>query len=152
MSQITDKTDRALLRLLQQDASLSVAALAEQLHLSKSACWRRLQRLERDGVIQRTVAVLDPKKLGLNLTVFIRVRTQEHNAEWSRQFRDHVERIDGVTEVYRMGGDIDYLIKAVVADMPAYDKLYQQLIAVDLFDVTASFVMEQVKQRTALPI
>ena len=152
MVQTIDKTDRALLRLLQQDASQAVAALAEQLNLSKSACWRRLQRLEQDGVIQRTIVVLDPEKLGLNLTVFIRVRTREHNADWSRQFRDNVERIDGVTEVYRMGGDIDYLIKAVVEDMPAYDRLYQELIAVDLFDVTASFVMEEIKQRTALPI
>lgn len=147
-----DKTDRALLRRLQRDASQPVAALAEQLHLSKSACWRRLQRLEREGVIQRTVAVLDPAKLGLNLTVFIRVRTREHTAAWSTAFRENVERIDGVTEVYRMGGDIDYLIKAVVEDMPAYDRLYQQLIAVDLFDVTASFVMEAIKQRTALPV
>jgi Lrp/AsnC family transcriptional regulator len=152
MHQSLDKTDLELLRKLQQDASQPVAALAEQLHLSKSACWRRLQRLERDGVIQRTVAVLNPEKLGLNLTVFIRVRTREHNASWSQQFRDNVERIDGVTDVYRMGGDIDYLIKAVVEDMPAYDRLYQQLIAVDLFDVTASFVMEAIKQRTALPI
>lgn len=152
MGQELDSIDRALLRSLQQDATRSVAALAETHHLSKSACWRRVQRLEEAGVITATVAQVDPQAVGLALTVFIRVRTREHTEHWSRQFRDNVEAIDGVMEVYRMGGDIDYLIKAVVEDMPAYDRLYQKLIKVDLFDVTASFVMEEIKKSHALPL
>lgn len=147
-----DRQERHLLRLLQSDASLSVAELAEQIGISKSACWRRIQKLEETGVIRGRVTLLDPAKIGLGLTVFITIRTNQHNTAWAENFRQVVQDIDGVLEVYRLGGQIDYLIKAVVADMPGYDKLYQKLIAADLFDVTASFVMEEIKTETALPI
>ncbi|MEX0737809.1 MAG: Lrp/AsnC family transcriptional regulator [Pseudohongiella sp.] len=147
-----DSQDKKLLRLLQHDASLSVADLADQVGISKSACWRRMQKLEENGVIKQRVTLLDTKKLGLGLTVFVTVRTNQHNADWAHNFNQVVQDVEGVLEVYRLGGQIDYLLKAVVADMPGYDRLYQKLIAADLFDVTASFVMEEIKATTVLPI
>lgn len=147
-----DSTSRRLLNAMQQDASLSLADLAERVGLSRSACWRRIQQFEADGVVKGRVVLLDPIALGLKLTVFISVRTNQHNTTWAARFKDVVESLAGVLEVYRMGGDIDYLIKAVVADMRDYDRLYQELIRADIFDVSASFVMEEVKATTALPL
>lgn len=147
-----DTLDKSLLSLLQADASLSVGSLAERIGVSKSACWRRIQKLEDAGIIRSRVTLLDPAALGLNLTVFISVRTNQHNRDWADHFNSVVENIPGVLEVYRMGGDVDYLLKAVVADMPGYDALYQQLIGANLFDVTASFVMETIKQTSELPL
>lgn len=146
-----DKTDKALLTLLQRDASLSVGDLAEKVSISKSACWRRVQKLEEKGIIRGRVTLLEPAALGLDLTVFVSVRTNQHNEKWARQFKAVIENIPGVLEAHRMGGDVDYLIKAVVPDMPGYDKLYQELIKADLFDVTASFVMETIKETSELP-
>lgn len=147
-----DSTDKRLLRLLQADAALSVADLAEQVNVSKSACWRRLQKLEQGGIIRSRVTLLDPAKVGLGLTVFITIRTNQHNEAWAQRFREVVQSVEGVLEVYRLGGQLDYLLKAVVADMPDYDRLYQQLIGADLFDVSASFVMEEIKATTVLPL
>jgi Lrp/AsnC family transcriptional regulator len=147
-----DNADRRLLHALQLDATLSLAELSESVNLSRSACWRRLNRLEAAGVIRARVTLLDPAALGLRLTVFIAVRTNQHNQRWAKRFRQVVEGIPGILEVYRMGGDVDYLIKAVVADMPDYDRLYQELIEADLFDVSAGFVMEQIKATTELPL
>jgi Lrp/AsnC family transcriptional regulator len=144
--------DRVLLRAMQRDASLSVADLAEIAGMSKSACWRRIQRFEEEGVISRRVTLLDPAAVDLSLTVFISIRTNQHNPKWAARFREVIESIPEILEVYRMGGDVDYLLKAVVADMPGYDALYQRLISVELFDVTASFVMEAMKRTTELPI
>jgi Lrp/AsnC family transcriptional regulator, cysteine-sensing transcriptional activator len=147
-----DKIDRQLLTLLQRDAAMSVGRLAEQVEISKSACWRRIQRLEEQQVIRDRVTLLNPAALGLTLTVFISVRTNQHNEGWAETFKSVVENIPGVLETYRLGGAVDYLLKAVVKDMPDYDRLYQQLIAADLFDVSASFVMEEIKQTTELPL
>jgi Lrp/AsnC family transcriptional regulator len=147
-----DSQDRQLLELMQQDASLSVADLADKVAISKSACWRRIQKFEESGVIRQRVTLLDPTKLGLGLTVFVTIRTNQHNAAWAEKFNSVVQSVEGVLEVYRLGGQIDYLLKAVVPDMPGYDRLYQKLIDADLFDVTASFVMEEIKATTVLPI
>lgn len=147
-----DSQDRQLLELMQQDASLSVADLAEKIAISKSACWRRIQKFEENGVIRQRVTLLNPAKLGLGLTVFVTIRTNQHNAAWAEKFNSVVQGVEGVLEVYRLGGQIDYLLKAVVPDMPGYDRLYQKLIDADLFDVTASFVMEEIKATTVLPI
>ncbi|MFN2327589.1 MAG: Lrp/AsnC family transcriptional regulator [Chromatocurvus sp.] len=147
-----DAADRRLLRQLQRDASLPLVELAESVNMSRSACWRRLQKLRESGVIRQQVMLLNPAALGLSLTVFISVRTNHHNAAWSRQFREVIDTIPGILEAYRMGGDVDYLLKAVVADMPDYDRLYQDLIAADLFDVSAGFVMEELKNTTSLPL
>lgn len=147
-----DAIDRRILRALQRDASLSLADLAERVALSRSACGRRLQKLEAEGVVRARVTLLDAAAVGLPLTVFISLRTNQHNAAWAQRFREVVASIPGILEVYRMGGEIDYLIKAVVADMPDYDRLYQELIAADLSDVSSGFVMEEIRCTTVLPL
>jgi len=147
-----DAADRPLFRSLQCDASLPLVDLAESVNMSRSACWRRLQKLRESDVTRKQVMLLNPSALGLSLTVFISVRTNQHNADWSWQFREVIDRIPGILEAYRMGGDVDYLLKAVVADMPDYDRLYQELIGADLLDVSAGFVMEELKNTTALPL
>ena len=147
-----NNTDKAILSRLQKDASLSVGELAEKVGISKSACWRRIQKLEEEGIIRGRVTLLDPAALGLSLTVFISIKTNQHNEKWARKFRSVVDQIPGILEVYRMGGEADYLLKAIVRDMPDYDRLYKELISVDLFDVTAGFVMEEIKQTTELPL
>jgi len=147
-----DALDRKLLRALQRDSAEPISDLAERCGLSRSACSRRIARLAKAGVIERSVALLSQSKLGLGLTVFIAIKTNQHNAAWSSQFRRVIEQLPGILEVHRLGGDIDYLVKAVVPDMPGYDALYQQLIRADLFDVSASFVMETMKHTTELPL
>lgn len=147
-----DKQDLAILSLAQTDATLSVGDLAERVGISKSACWRRLQKLEHDGIIRERVALLNQDMVGLPLTVYISVRTNQHNDRWAGKFQEVTMAIPGVLEVYRMSGDLDYLIKAVVADMPGYDRLYREVIKADLFDVSSSFVMETMKQTTRLPL
>jgi len=147
-----DRTERSILALIQADAALSIGEVADRVGISKSACWRRIQKLEEEGVIQGRVTLLNAAALDLPLTVFITIKTNQHNEKWARNFKAVVADIPGILEVHRMGGEIDYLIKAVVKDMPGYDKLYQQLIRADLFDVTSSFVMEEIKRTTALPL
>ena len=152
MDQTLNRTDRTILAHMQRDATLSVAELAEIAGISKSACWRRIQKFEEQGIIRNRVTLIEPSAVDLSLTVFIAIKTNQHNERWAKQFQQVTESMPGVLEVYRMGGDVDYLIKAVVKDMPGYDALYQELIKADLFDVSASFVMEELKQTTALPL
>ncbi|WP_293266919.1 Lrp/AsnC family transcriptional regulator [Neptunomonas sp.] len=147
-----DKQDRAILELLQRDASLSIGDVAERVGISKSACWRRIQKLEQDNVICARVTLLNQEQVNLPLTVYISIRTNQHNDQWAEQFKKVIEEIPLVLEVYRMSGDLDYLIKAVVTDMPGYDRLYKSFIKADLFDVSSSFVMETMKQTTQLPL
>jgi Lrp/AsnC family transcriptional regulator len=147
-----DNFDHKILELMQRDASLSVGEVADRVALSKTACWRRIQKLEQAGVIRGKVALLNPDALNLGLTVYISVRTNQHNDQWAHKFNAVVEGIPEVLEVYRMSGDLDYLMKAVVSDMAGYDRLYKKLIVVDLFDVSSSFVMETLKQTTELPL
>ena len=147
-----DNFDRNILELVQADAALSVGQIADRVALSKTACWRRIQKLEQQGVIRGRVTLLNPEALNLGLTVYVSVRTNQHNDAWAAQFNEVVAEIPEVLEVYRMSGDLDYLLKAVVSDMSGYDRLYKKLIAADLFDVSSSFVMETMKQTTALPL
>ncbi|WP_187969105.1 Lrp/AsnC family transcriptional regulator [Aquibium microcysteis] len=153
MADDIDTTDRRILAELQVDASLSVEQLAERVHLSRNACWRRVKLLEERGVIRARVALVDPEKLGFGLSVFILVRTSRHEPDWLRQFREAVTSLPEITGVYRMSGDLDYVLRARVADVKAYDRLYQRLIAkVPLSDVSASFVMEEIRDTTELPV
>lgn len=148
-----DTTDRKLLAELQRDATLTVDQLSERLNLSRNACWRRMKLLEERGVITGRVALVDAEKLGLGLSVFILVRTSHHNPDWLTRFRDAVSSFPEITGVYRMSGDLDYVLRARVADVKAYDRLYQRLIArVPLDDVSASFVMEEIKETTVVPV
>lgn len=148
-----DDIDRRLLRALQRDATLSLDSLSEAAHLSRNACWRRVKALEAAGVIRGRVTLLDGDRLGLPLTVFIQIRTNAHDAEWLDRFATATRAMPEIQGVYRMTGDLDYLIRARVADMAGYDRLYQALIArVPLSDVSASFVMEEIKDTTELPV
>jgi Lrp/AsnC family transcriptional regulator len=145
--------DRKILSVLQEDVSLPVAAVAEKVGLSPSPCWRRIQKLEEDGYIRKRVAVLDPDKLNVGVTVFVAVRTSQHDLGWLEKFAAAVRDIPEVVEFYRMSGDVDYLLKVVVRDIAAYDRFYRRLIATaPLTDVSSSFAMEQIKFTTALPI
>ncbi len=148
-----DRIDKKILTILQQDASLSVAQVAERVGLTATPCWRRIQNLEKSGVIRARVALLDAKKLNVGVTVFARVRTSRHDFEWLERFAAAVSEIDEVVEFYRMSGEIDYLLKIVVPDIESYDHVYKRLIkAADLADVSSSFAMEEIKLTTALPI
>ncbi len=148
-----DRKDKAILIALQNDATLSVAELASQIGLSKSACWRRIQALEDQGVITARVTLLDQRKLGLELTVYSAIRTHQHTAGWFEGFSKMVTAMPNVMEVHRLSGDIDYLIRAVVPDMRSYDEMYKEMISkVDLYDVSSSFSMEKIKSTTALPL
>ncbi len=144
--------DRRLLALVQEDAALSIGELGERVHLSVNACWRRLKRLEQDGYIRRRVALLDAHRLGVGTTVFVAVRAAEHSEAWFEALRKAVIAMPEVVEFYRMSGEVDYLLKVQVADIPAYDRFYQRLIrAVNIRDVSSTFAMEELKYTTAVP-
>ncbi len=148
-----DAIDRKLMVLLQRDADLALEAIGAEVGLSRNACWRRIRRLEQEGYIKGRVALADPRRLNLGLTVFIAVRTNQHTAEWAESFRRATCAMPEIQGVYRTSGDLDYLIKARVPDVAAYDALYQRLIGkVSLTDVSASFVMEEMKDSTELPL
>lgn len=148
-----DEIDRRILGELQRDAMQSLETLGARIGLSRNAAWRRIKRLEDDGIIRGRVALLDAEALDLGLTVFIQVRTNRHDPEWLESFARAVRKLPEILGTYRMSGDLDYLIRARVRDMQAYDRLYQRLIReVELADVTASFVMEELKETTALPV
>lgn len=148
-----DSIDRRLLGELQRDSAQSLEELGEKVGLSRNASWRRIRALEEQGVIKKRVALLDPETMGLPLTVFLMVKTREYNADWLEKFSRATRAMPEILGVYRMSGELDYLIRARVADMPAYDRLYKRLIdKVELSDVSASFVMEEIKETTALPL
>lgn len=148
-----DKIDKAILELLQVNASASLQEISEQVSLSATPCWRRIQRLEREGYIRQRVALLDPDKLNVGVTVFVAIRTSQHNEKWFKRFSAVVAAIPQIVEFYRMSGDDDYLLRVVVPDIKGYDAVYQRLIReIELSDVSSSFAMEQIKYTTALPL
>ena len=148
-----DAVDRHLLTLLQVDAETPLAQLAAAVHLSSTPCWRRITRLREAGYITRQVALVDPRMVNLGVTVFVGIKTNQHNQAWLKKFRDVVRDIPEIVEFYRMSGDVDYLLRVVVPDISAYDGVYQRLIAqVELTDVSSSFAMEELKFTTALPL
>ncbi|WP_343228405.1 Lrp/AsnC family transcriptional regulator [Sphingomonas yunnanensis] len=150
---VLDAIDRRLLALLQEDAALSVADLATRIGLSPTPCWKRVKRLERTGLIRGRVALLDRAALGLDVTVFVAVRTTQHSDEWLQTFAEGVARIPEVVEFYRMSGEVDYLLKVVARDIADYDRIYRKLIKVaSLHDVSSSFAMQEIKSTTALPL
>ena len=148
-----DRLDCRILEMLQEDAGFSNAEIAEQVGLSANACWRRTNRLEEPGIIRKVVALLSQEKLDLNVTVFVGVKTNEHNEQWLKNFAAGIKAIPEVVEFYRMSGDVDYLLKIVAKDIADYDRVYRKLIAVaPLHDVSSSFAMERIKSSTALPL
>jgi Lrp/AsnC family transcriptional regulator len=153
MKEKIDAVDKVLLKLLQEDAQMPLNQLAEAVNLSPTPCWRRIQRLRDSGVISKQVVLVNPSKVNVGVTVFMAVRTNQHNQRWFDKFRAAVEVIPEVVEFYRMSGEVDYLLRVVVPDIAAFDQVYQRLIKqVELFDVSSSFAMEEIKFTTALPL
>lgn len=148
-----DFYDRKILSLMQSDASLTVVEIAERIGLSSTPCWRRIQKLEREGYFKRRVMLLNEEKLNVGVSVFIAIRTNQHTRDWSEKFYKAVVDMPEVLDLFRLAGDIDYLIRAVVPDIRSYDAFYQRLIArIDLHDVSSMFAMETLKSTTELPL
>lgn len=149
-----DALDRQILALLQEDASLPIHQIANQVGLSVNPCWRRIRRMEADGIIKGRVAIVDPEKVGLALTIFVRVKTREHSAAWAEKLAEVIASMDEISECHRIGGDVDYLLKVTVPDIAGYDRIYKELIArvPNLTDVSALFSMERLKSSTRLSI
>lgn len=148
-----DEIDLNILRLVQDDASLSIEQIAEMIHLSRNACWRRLKRLESERVIERRVALLNPEAVDLGLLVFVMIKTMGHDPDWLQKFNNAVTTMPEIIGAHRMSGELDYLLRVRVKDVKAYDLFYQRLIAkVSIADISAAFVMEDIKDTTALPV
>ncbi len=153
MPGITDQIDKRILHELQRDASLSQRELADRVGLSQNACWRRLKALTDSGLLRGSVARLDRQLLGLDLVVFVLLRTRHHSADWLKAFRRHVLTIPEVVDFHRISGDYDYQLKVVTEDMSGYDRVYQRLIAgVELDSVTSYFAMESIAEGRPLPL
>ncbi|HEX5378880.1 MAG TPA: Lrp/AsnC family transcriptional regulator [Phenylobacterium sp.] len=153
MNDILDTIDRRILRELQADSTVAIAELAERVGLSQTPCWKRVKRLEAEGIIEKRVALLDRERLDLGLVVFVAVRAARHDEEWLSAFAKGAAALPEVVEFYRMSGETDYLLKVIVRDIAAYDRFYKRLISTaPLGDVSSSFAMEQIKFTTALPL
>ena len=148
-----DRIDRKILNLLQEDCTISVSDISAKVALSSTPCWRRIQRMEKEGIISKRVALLNPKKINADVTAFVAVKTNEHNNQWLAEFKKIINYFPEVVEFYRMAGDIDYLLRVVVPDISAFDRFYKNLIErINLTDVSTSFSMEQIKYTTSLPL
>ena len=148
-----DRLDRMILTILQEDATIPVAEIGRRVGLSTTPCWRRIQKMEEDGVIKARVAVLDPRLVNAKVTVFVSIITSQHNEDWMTRFSRIISEFPEVVEFYRMSGKVDYLLKVVVPDIEAYDAFYKRLVArIDISDVTSTFAMEAIKNTTALPL
>lgn len=153
MAHELDQTDRAILRILQSDASRSVDDIGAAVHLSRNACWRRIKALEQSGVIKGRIALVDPAGVGVPLTAMVLIRTNAHDAGWMKQFQATLQSFPEIVGAYRMTGDLDYVLRVRVADVPAYDAFYKQLTSrISVSDISASFVMEEIKETTAVPL
>jgi Lrp/AsnC family transcriptional regulator len=150
---VIDRIDRKILQILQEDCTVPVAEIGRRVGLSTTPCWRRIQKLEEDGVIVGRVAVLDPRRVNAKVTAFVAITTNTHSDEWLRRFAEVVSQMPEVVEFYRMAGQVDYFLRVVVPDIEAYDSFYKRLIAkIDIADVSTSFAMEQIKYTTAVPL
>jgi len=148
-----DKTDRKILEILQHDCTMPVAEIGRAVGLSTTPCWRRIQKLEESGVIQRRVALLDPNKVNAGVTVFVGISTNEHSHSWLERFHSAIQDFPEVVEFYRMSGQVDYMLRVVVPDIKSYDVFYKKLISrIELNDVSSSFAMEQIKFTTEMPL
>lgn len=148
-----DRLDRKILKLVQEDATMSVADVAKAVGLSTTPCWRRIQKLEDEGVIRKRVAILDPAAINARVTVFVSIRTNTHSVEWLKRFSEVISEFQEVVEFYRMSGEIDYLLRVVVPDIAAFDSFYKRLISkIEIRDVSSAFAMEQIKYTTEMPL
>jgi Lrp/AsnC family transcriptional regulator len=150
---ILDAIDKRILRIVQKDASLSISEIATRVGLSQTPCWKRLQRLETAGVIKRRIALLDPMKLGLGITVFVQIQVGDHSGKALARFAGDVAAMEEVMDLYRTAGDVDYVLRVVAPDTAAFDDFYKRLIElIPLKNVTSRFVLENIKSETAFPI
>ena len=150
---ILDSFDKKILDCLQDNADLPLAEVAKRVGLSTTPCWRRINRLQEEGVVRSRVALLDRKAVNAHVTMFVAVRTAQHNAQWLTRFAKAVATFPEVMDCYRMSGEIDYLIRLALPDIEAYDAFYKRLIAkIELSDVTSMFAMEEIKSTTRLPL
>jgi Lrp/AsnC family transcriptional regulator len=150
---VIDRTDRRILQYLQQNADMPITELADRIGLSKNPCWRRVQKLQQAGIIKKTVALLDARKLNVGVTVFVNIRINTHSADWLQRFARVINDIPEVVEFYRMSGNVDYLLKVVVPTVEAYDVVYKKMIGeIEIFDVSSYFAMEEIKNTTELPL
>ena len=148
-----DRLDRMILSVLQEDVTVPVAEIGRRIGLSTTPCWRRIQKMEEDGVIRKRVAVLDPAKVNAKVTVFVSITTNQHNEDWLIRFARIISEFPEVVEFHRMSGNVDYLLKVVVPDIDAYDRFYKNLVSkIDITDVSSAFAMERIKDTTALPL
>ncbi len=148
-----DSFDKKILNILQTDCTLPVSQIADRVGLSTTPCWRRIQAMEKSGVIKSRVAIVDPEKINVGLAVFVMVKTNQHNPEWLEKFSKSISEFPEIIEFYRLSGDIDYLLKIVVPDMKAFDRFYKRLITqADFSDISSSFAMEELKNTTQLPV
>ena len=148
-----DKMDRKILDILQKDCTVAVAEIGKMVGLSTTPCWRRIQKLEESGIIQRRVALLDSNKIGAGVTVFVSITTNQHTQDWLDRFHEAIQKFPEVVEFYRMSGQVDYLLRVVVPDIQSYDAFYKKLISrIELSDVSSTFAMEQIKFTTELPL
>lgn len=153
MAEKLDKIDRRILRVLQRDASISVDSLAENVHLSRNACWRRVKQMEERGVIRGRVTLIDPSAVDLDLSVFVLIRTNAHEPDWLKAFDRAVRDLPEIVGAHRMSGELDYVLRVRVSSVKDYDRFYQKLISrVPISDISASFVMDDIKDTTELPI
>ena len=150
---LIDQIDRDILRILQDDAAISTERLAERVNLSKNACWRRVRNLDRNGIIAKRVALLNAKAIGLGMSVFVAVKVKEHSPEWLDKFQAAVAALPQISGAFRTSGDVDYMLQVRVRDVEGYDAFYKSLIRLAPgMDVSATFVMEEIKNSTALPL
>lgn len=148
-----DRTDKKILALLQHDATIPVADIARRVGLSTTPCWRRIQKMEEDKVIERRVAVLSPVKVNVGTTVFVSIKTDKHTADWIKRFSEIVAKMPEVVGFYRMSGQVDYLLKVVVPDIESYDVFYKKLVSeIEIEDVSSAFAMERIKDTMELPL
>ena len=148
-----DRLDRRILQILQEDATMPVAEIGRRVGLSTTPCWRRIQKMEEEGVITGRVVLLDPEKVNAKVAAFVAVTTTEHSAEWLRRFSEVIRDFPEVVEFYRMAGQVDYLLRVVVPDIDSYDNFYKRLISrIEVGDISTTFAMEQIKYTTALPL
>ena len=153
MTKNIDKIDRAILNALQNDASLSVDDVSQRVNLSRNACWRRIKVMEDAGIIKARVALVNPASVGVPLTAMVLIRTNKHDEMWMKDFQSALQAFPEVVGAYRMTGDLDYVLRVRVADVPAYDAFYKRLTSrISVSDISASFVMEEIKETTAVPL
>ena len=152
MENYSDKIDQKILRILQIDSSLSMDKMSEKVNLSRNACWRRIRRMESEGIIKGRVALVEPRSVNLGLSVFVMIKTNSHELDWAKRFESVVSNFPQIVGAHRMAGDLDYILRVRVKDVSDYDKFYQNLISkISISDISASFVMDDLKDTTVLP-